>query len=152
MERMKLTPAQIDAINDALSHYGDADFLVKMHQNVINNGHEWSLWDALNELSVTALSHALKYGFEVEEQSPPNSWKHVHSNVVELPKAHSHPQYRCKVKKFQVSTKEELEADLDYQLVSLHDALDKGNQAEVECCKQRLAEIHKELEGDSNVI
>lgn len=133
MEKVKLTQAQIDAINKALSHYGDASFLVEMHRNVINNGHEWSQWNALNELSVTTLSHALKYGFEVEEQRSRNS---IHPIVALFQK-----------EKQQELSKQALELDLDYQLASLYNAMQQGDQAEVARCKQRLAEIHKELES-----
>ena len=127
MERMKLTPAQIDAINDALSHYGDADYLVKMHQNVINNGHEWSQWNALNELSVTALSHALKYGCEVDKE-PKAAIRTV--NIAPLTEE---------------SDKLVLELELDYELASLYDAMHQGDQAQIERSKKRLAEIHTEL-------
>lgn len=142
MERIKLTPAQIDAINKALSHYGDADYLVKMHQNVLNNGHEWSQWNVLNELSVTALRQALKYGYEVDKEPTLQVVKGVNCrNSI-------HPIVALVQKeKQQESSKQALELDLDYQLASLHDALEQGDQAEVERCKQRLAEIHKELES-----
>lgn len=129
MERMKLTPAQIDAINDALSHYGDADHLINMHRRIIDNGCEWSEWNALNELSVTTLSHALKYGCEVD-QEPKTAIRTV--NIAPLPKE---------------SDKLVLELELDYELASLYDAMQQGDQEEISRCKQRLAEIHKELES-----
>lgn len=129
MERMKLTPAQIDAINDALSHYGDADHLIKMHRRIIDNGCEWSEWNALNELSVTTLSHALKYGCEVD-QEPKTAIRTV--NIAPLSKE---------------SDKQVLELELDYELASLYDAMQQGDQEEISRCKQRLAEIHKELES-----
>lgn len=141
MEKMKLTQAQIDAINKALSHFGDASFLVEMHRNVINNGHEWSQWNALNELSVTTLSHALKYGFEVEDQPTlqvlrgVNCRNSIHPIVALFQK-----------EKQQELSKQALELDLDYQLASFHDAVQQGDQAEMARCKQRLAEIHTELE------
>lgn len=147
MERMKLTPAQIDAINKALSHYGDADYLVKMHQNVINNGHEWSIWDALNELSASVLNHALKYGYEVEEQP---EWQHVtgssHENYDKLIAVYE------SIGKDQQPTIEALQAELDYELASLSYAMQQGDNSEIERSKKRLAEIHKELEGETNAI
>ena len=147
MEKMKLTQAQIDAINKALSHYGDADYLVKMHQNVINNGHEWSQWNALNELSVSVLNHALKYGYEVEEQP---MWQHVagpfQENYDKLLAVYD------SIGKDQQPTIEALQADLDYELASLSYAMQQGDQTEIERSKQRLAEIHKELEGETNAI
>ena len=273
MEKIKLTQAQIDAIDKALSHYGDADYLVTMHQNVINNGHEWSMWNALNELSVTALSHALKYGCEAIDTSKvlftakqeykmylllrQRSHKWIRDylkfsqKVYDLPKAKvlkamewgyairpgsvkikefrdiqlgmllmekgSNEQHRidswnsisatvgvCTVgypeemkryfhskdygktwcivgdryddsggelyylrkpnregshkvhpivalvqkEKQQELSKQALELDLDYELASLHDAMKQGNQTEVEHCKQRLAEIQKEMESN----
>lgn len=142
MERIKLTSAQIDAINEALSHYGDADHLVKMHQIVLNNGHEWSKWNALNELSVTALRHALKYGYEVDKEPTLQVLKGVNCrNSI-------HPIVALFQKeKQQELNRQALELDLDYELASLHDAMQQGDYAEVERCKQRLAEIHKKLES-----
>ncbi|MBD8037117.1 hypothetical protein H9635_10200 [Solibacillus sp. A46] len=40
-----------------------------------------------------------------------------------------------------------LELELDYELASLYDAMQQGDQEEISRCKQRLAEIHKELES-----
>jgi len=145
MEKVKLTKAQVDAINKALSHYGDAEYLVDIHRKMMNQGHEWSIWTALNDVTPNELHNALHYGYEVDKQSSPQPWKHVYSNVVDLPKAYSHPQCRHTIKKFQTSTQQELEADLDYELTSLHYAMQQGDQAEVERSKKRLAEIHEEL-------
>ncbi|MFL0584688.1 hypothetical protein ACH0B6_19135 [Solibacillus silvestris] len=41
-----------------------------------------------------------------------------------------------------------LELELDYELASLHDAMQHRDQPEIERSKQRLAEIHKELESN----
>lgn len=187
MEKMKLTQAQIDAINKALSHYGDADHLVKMHRQVILNGHEWSIWTELNDLSPAVLNHALKYGFEVSESTDEEikkvlarlksknfnnedilfthqQWKDEENQILNsvsydkisrllMEMDNQHPQQKTphhmgKVKpEEQKSSRQELELDLDYELASLHDAMKQGNQTEVACCKQRLAEIHKELES-----
>lgn len=144
MEKIKLTQAQIDAINKALSHYGDADYLVTMHQNVINNGNEWSKWNALNELSVSVLNHALKYGFEVEEQP---EWQHVSNPFNE-----NCGKLLAIFESIGKTTPEELLAEQDYELASLSYAMHQGDQAEIERSKKRLAEIHKELEGESNAI
>ncbi|MGN7478992.1 hypothetical protein ACTHOQ_14175 [Solibacillus silvestris] len=139
MEKIKLTQAQIDAINKALSHYGDADYLVEMHQNVINKGHEWSQWNALNELSVTALSHALKYGFEVEEQP---EWQHISTSFNE-----NYDKLLAIFESIGKTTTEELLVEQDYELASLSYAMQQKDQSEIERSKKRLAEIHKELEG-----
>ena len=144
MERMKLTPAQIDAINDALSHYGDADHLIKMHRRIIDNGCEWSEWDALNELSVTALSHALKYGCEVEELSTLQS--------ATVPFAEGYDKPLAVYESIGKTTPEALKAEQDYELASLSYAMKQGDQLEMERSKQRLAEIHTELEGETNAI
>lgn len=68
MEKVKLTSAQIDTINKALDHYGDVDYLVKMHFKLMNRGDEWSIWKELNNLSPVALNHALKYGYEIKDE------------------------------------------------------------------------------------
>lgn len=36
-------------------------------------------------------------------------------------------------------------AEQDYELASLNDAMQQGNQSEIERCKKRLSEIHLEL-------
>ena len=43
------------------------------------------------------------------------------------------------------SSLQELEADLDYELASLYDAMKQGNQEEMERSKKRLVEIHMEI-------
>ncbi|WP_431030095.1 hypothetical protein [Lysinibacillus sp. LZ02] len=45
----------------------------------------------------------------------------------------------------QKPSKQALEAELDYELASLYDAMQQGDQVEVERSKKRLAEIHEEL-------
>ena len=46
------------------------------------------------------------------------------------------------------SSLQELEADLDYELASLYDAMEQGNQEEMERSKKRLAEIHVEIQEE----
>ncbi|MER2119240.1 MAG: hypothetical protein ABS935_03175 [Solibacillus sp.] len=185
---MKLTQVQIDAINKALSHYGDADHLVKMHRQLILNGHEWSIWTELNDLSPAVLNHALKYGFEVSESTDEEikkvlarlksknfnnedilfnhqQWKDEENQILNsvsydkisrllMEMDNKQPQQKTqhhmgKVKpKEQKSSRQELELDLDYQLASLHNAMQQGDQLEIERCKKHLAEIHKELESN----
>ena len=40
-----------------------------------------------------------------------------------------------------------LKLELDYELASLYDAIQNENQFEIDKCKGRLGEIHKELEA-----
>lgn len=40
-----------------------------------------------------------------------------------------------------------LKLELDYELASLYDAIQNENQVEIDKCKGRLGEIHKELEA-----
>lgn len=63
MRKIKLSRAQIDAVNEAMSHLGDASQLVKMHQHMVKEGHQWK-WAALNEITPDDLNKALKFGYE----------------------------------------------------------------------------------------
>ena len=134
MEKVKLTKAQVDAINKALSHYGDAEYLVDIHRKMMNQGHMWSIWTALNDVTPKELHNALYYGYEVDEQSSPLAQRKIHPIVVLVRK-----------EKAQRLTKKALEAELDYELASLYDAMQQGDQTEIERSKKRLAELHKEL-------
>lgn len=40
-----------------------------------------------------------------------------------------------------------LQLELDYELASLYDAMQKQNEGEIVKSKKRLKEIHRELEG-----
>lgn len=73
MNKVKLTRAQVDALNEALSHYGDAKSLIKINIKMWFNGHEWTgKFAALNELTPYMVRNALRYGFEVIEEWTPS--------------------------------------------------------------------------------
>lgn len=71
MKKVKLSREQIDAIDQALSHLGDVDRFIKMHLQMVREGHEWK-WAALNDVTPRDLARALKFGYE--EGQPNNSW------------------------------------------------------------------------------
>ena len=51
------------------------------------------------------------------------------------------------MKKKQPTNRELLELDQDYELATLHDAMQTQNEPEIERSKKRLSEIHAELEA-----
>ena len=56
MEKLKLTNAQLEAINKALDHYnGDADYLLVYHFNLKADGYKWELWPELNDFTTSQL-------------------------------------------------------------------------------------------------
>lgn len=67
MEKVKLTKAQINAVNAALDHYnGDADTLLTHHRNLMADGGEWELWPELNTLNASQLRQVLAGYYEVQ--------------------------------------------------------------------------------------
>lgn len=47
--------------------------------------------------------------------------------------------------KMEQELKSALLAEQDYELATLHEAMQSNDQAEIDCSKKRLAEIHLEL-------
>lgn len=84
----------------------------------------------LNTVSYTTMYRILQNDYEVYDRPTPLTPK-----LIVMP--------TVKVKQ----SLKELEVELDYELASLHHAINEGDEAEVERSKQRLSEIHREMEG-----
>lgn len=92
----------------------------------------------LNKISIVLLEQALNNGFCCMEDV-----ETLETDFI---------AYKAKLKMTKDQSPEEkrlaLELELDYQLISLHIALEDGDKVEAEKCNKRLVEIHGELFGE----
>lgn len=146
MEKVKLTPSQIEAVRKALDHYnGDPDHLLLCHRNLMADGGQWVLWPALNELNASQLRQVLIGSFEIVTQA-----EYVAQPVktTQRGEAMKHPIKIIRKVDLETQYKQMLQADIDYQLASLHDAMQRNDEKEIAKCKALL----KELQGDLEAI
>lgn len=104
----------------------------------------------MNDLDMDTLKKALEHGYESEgmifaASEPLDLVEPKHSK--RPPKKTPHQMGGLKIfAEVQKSSREELEAELDYELASLHDAKERNDEKEADRSKKRLSEIHRELD------
>lgn len=130
MKKIKLTRDQIKALE-----YLEYDLNYSVEKILFNHLYWPNNWEgkasSINGLDYRFLHSALYKGFEVEE-------KQTLEEVLDIVRKENMAE---KMK----STREELELEIDYQLSSLHEAMQNGNIKEIDKIKVRLGEIHGEL-------
>lgn len=107
--------------------------ILAIHKDTFHgDGHEWEgKAKELNGLPLDTLRKALKFGFVVD-----TSLDGIDSNLKN--------ETINKAQELYNSIKA-LEAELDYELLSLHEAIKNNDVKSIERIKKRLAEIHQEL-------
>lgn len=129
MERVKISKTQELELNMLINTYNDIKLIVKIHKRKQFTGKRWVAFPSINDLTVDELESALYDGYDVV-------------NDLDLLQ-----QVYAGIKKH--STKRELELDLDYQLLTLHEAIESGDEELKEKTKNYLNELQKQLKGCS---
>lgn len=147
MEKVKVSREVAKALND-LRHdkrLDNSDIFFRHRAKLQEGGWRARLYEPLNNISLDAMYEILEQGYEIDNDRPtPKTPRQMGTQIVRL----TQPNARCQVKPAQQhSTAEALHAELDYELASLHHALNEGDEVEVARSKQRLKEIHEEMEG-----
>lgn len=145
MEKVKVSKEQAEALSALECTLTVAEIVFYYQEKGAFRSNELM---SLNEFSLSKLQDALVFGYEIESDRPtPKTPRQMGAQVVPLAPL-TQPHTRCQVKPTpEPSTAEALQAELDYELASLSHALSNDDAAEVERSKQRLKEIHEELEG-----
>lgn len=150
-EKVKVSQKVANILNTLRKHNVSNKDILDKHKAVMNMGGWVSPSNKpLNELDVETLEKALKFGYEsegmiFEVSEPMDLVEPIRSE--RPPKKTPHQMGGLKIfAEAQKSSREELEADLDYELDSLHDAMERQDEREIDRCKKRLAEIHKEMD------
>lgn len=107
--------------------------ILAIHKDTFHgDGHEWEgKAKDLNGLPYVTLERALKFGFLVDTTSD-NGATDLKNETIN------------KAQELYNSIKA-LEAELDYELLSLHEAIKNNDVKSIERIKKRLNEIHEEL-------
>ena len=133
-ERIKLPRDVIRAIEHLSYDCGmSSGFILEIHKGVLKgNKDKWrGKAEYLNELDYETLEKALNKGFVID-----TSLDGINPDLKK--------KTIDKTKRLYNSIKA-LEAELDYELLSLHEAIKSNDVKSIERIKKRLAEIHKEL-------
>lgn len=141
MEKVKVSPDVAKALDD-LRHEKrlDREGIFIRHRAKLQ-GYGWGskLYEPLNNISLDAMYGILEWGYEADTDRPTPKTPHQMHPIIALHQKEKRQQSRA----------EALQAELDYELASLHHAINEGDEVEVARSKQRLAEIHREMEGAS---
>lgn len=139
MELIKLTLKQAQDLEQALDDWNyDKSVLVRMHYEKKVNKQKWINYPELNHISYYDLEKALYEGYEIKQEIA------TRYSLKELNEIY-YKQLNEKIIE-EKSSKEKLEADLDYHLKSLHLALKDSDFKEVEYLKRELSKIVEKLE------
>lgn len=130
MNKVKLSKSQDVQLKMMIAKYQREDLIIKIHAQHKLDGTRWMVFPAINDLSIEDLESALLDGYDV---------------VGDLEILQT--MYNFHASKEDVTTKEAIEADIDYQLATLHDAIENGDSEVIEKTKEYLADLTKQLEG-----
>ena len=121
MKKVVLTAKQADELERVLKSMNyDLEKVIMLHEWKKFSNYKWTEFESLNDLTLEEMESALSKGYEIESE------KSIYKKVS--------------------SSKEEIEADIDYHLDHLLDAIKTGNEKEIEYNKEKLSELTKQLE------
>ena len=121
MKKVVLTARQADELQRVLnSMNNDSKKVIMLHKWKGFSKSAWSEFKSLNDLTLEEIESALCEGYEVKNE-----------------------QSICEKIYF---SKREIEADIDYHLDHLLDAIKTGNEKEIEYNKEKLSELTELLE------
>lgn len=152
MDRVKLTKMQSIELEQMRTIYVDVELIVKMHLMKKTGGKQWYNFKSINDLSVNDLESALIDGYDIIREvevidplnemmfyDPQEDTNEEFSVLEQLQIAYKSIESHFK------HTKAELEADLDYQLITLHDAIQQGDNELRDKTLDYLGELYKQL-------
>lgn len=152
MEKVKVSPDVAKALNKLRAKLSNEEIFRYHKMKLPEGGWRARLYEPLNNISLDAMYEILKWGYEANTDRPtpktPRQMGTFEENRDKLLAIYDSIGKTEPVAKPQ-PTVEALQAELDYELASLHHAINEGDEVEVARSKQRLAEIHREMEGAS---
>lgn len=150
MEKVKVSHDVAKALDNLRTKLGNEE-IFNFHKDKLREvGWRSKLYGPLNKVSLEAMYEILKWGYEANTDRPipktPHQMGSFDENRNKLLAIYDSIGKVEPVTK-QQPTVEGLQAELDYELASLHHAINEGDEVEVARSKRRLAEIHREMEG-----
>ena len=121
MKKIVLTAKQADELQRAFKNMDyNLERFTLFHEYKKNTNKKWIEFKSLNDLSVEEIESALCKGYEIANE-----------------------QFNAKKINY---SKEEIEADIDYHLDHLLDAIKTENEKQIEYNKEKLSELTELLE------
>ena len=121
MKKAVLTARQADELERVIKSMNhDLQKVMMLHEWKEFSNHKWTEFESLNDLTLAEMESALYIGYEVKNEQS------IYEKIY--------------------FSKREIEADIDYHVDHLLDAIKTGNEKEIEYNKEKLSELTELLE------
>ena len=121
MKKVVLTAKQADELERVLKSMNyDLEKVIMLHEWKKFSNYKWTEFESLNDLTLAEMESALYIGYEVKNEQS------IYEKIY--------------------FSKREIEADIDYHVDHLLDAIKTGNEKEIEYNKEKLNELTELLE------